>query len=253
VKLICKRNRATVLSLRGQAATKKIANRLSRQAGPTEFEGPGFAGFSLSPVLRYTQKKARRDSRFSFRLTYYNTPAADPMTQEADPTDSSLSEDELRHLADLVKTQAKSAIGQLPLLGPVAWLMMRHPNTRHMSLSDLEWRVMPALVLEQAKLFMREGMPLAFVSWARLSEDAALRFRTAPHRLAQADWQSGGQVWLVDVFTPFGGAAELIKDLRENVFSGEAVYQLGPVMGDGLAQPVIWEALVPALAAEPAA
>jgi cytolysin-activating lysine-acyltransferase len=177
------------------------------------------------------------------------------MTHEADPTDPSLNEDELRHLADLVKTQAKPAISQLPLLGPVAWLMMRHPNTRHISLSDLEWRVMPALVLEQAKLFMREGMPLAFVSWARLSDDAALRFRTPAHRLAQADWQSGGQVWLVDVFTPFGGAAELIKDLRENVFSGEAVHQLGPVMGDGLAQVVRWEALVPAPAfeAEPAA
>jgi cytolysin-activating lysine-acyltransferase len=177
------------------------------------------------------------------------------MNQEAESADSSLSDDELRHLADLVKTQAKSAIGKLPLLGPVAWLMMRHPNTRHLSMVDLECRVMPALVLEQAKLFMREGMPLAFVSWARLSEGAALRFRTAPHRLAQADWKSGAEVWLVDVFTPFGGAAELIKDLRENVFSGEAVHQLGPVMGDGLAQPVIWEALVaePAPATEPAA
>lgn len=126
--------------------------------------------------------------------------------------------------------------------------MMRHPNTRHFSMGDLEGRVMPALVADQAKLFMREGMPLAFVSWARLSDDAALRFRTPQHRLAQSDWQSGSQVWLVDVFTPFGGAAELLKDLRENVLSGEAVYQLGPVMGDGLAQPVRWEAL----AAEPA-
>ncbi|MBW8720584.1 MAG: toxin-activating lysine-acyltransferase [Polaromonas sp.] len=173
------------------------------------------------------------------------------MTQEADPTDASLSEDELRHLADLVKTQAKSAIGQLPLLGPVAWLMMRHPNTRHLSMVDLESRVMPALVLEQAKLFMREGMPLAFVSWARLSDDTALRFRTPPHRLAQADWQSGEQVWLVDVFTPFGGAAELIRDLRENVLSGEAVHQRGPVMDNGLAQPVRWEALVAQPAPEP--
>lgn len=174
------------------------------------------------------------------------------MTQEADPTDASLSEDELRHLADLVKTQAKSAINKLPLLGPVAWLMMRHPNTRHISMAELECRVMPALVLEQAKLFMREGMPLAFVSWARLSDEAAVRFRGAPHRLAQADWQSGTQVWLVDVLTPFGGAAELIKDLRENVFSGESVHQLGPVMGDGLAQPVRWEAVFPELVAEPA-
>lgn len=173
------------------------------------------------------------------------------MNQEAESADSHLSEDELRHLADLVKTQAKSAIGKLPLLGPVAWLMMRHPNTRHFSMGDLEWRVMPALVLDQAKLFMREGMPLAFVSWARLSDDAALRFRTPPHRLVQSNWQSGSQVWLVDVFTPFGGAAELLKDLRENVFSGEAVYQLGPVMDDGLAQPVRWEALVAEPAPEP--
>ena len=48
------------------------------------------------------------------------------------------------------------------------------------------------------------------------------------------DWSSGDQIWLIDVFTPYGGAQELLKDLRERVFPGEVVRQLiptGPVQG----------------------
>lgn len=162
------------------------------------------------------------------------------MTKSAMPTGSNLSNDELANLTQMVKTQVQSMATKIPLVGPVVWLMMQQPGTKHTFLSELEWRVMPALVLDQAKLYMRDGMPLAFASWAKLSDEAVLRYRAAPHRLAPADWKSGEQVWLVDVFTPFGGAAELLKDLRENVLSGQTVHQLGPI-SEGLAKVIAWE------------
>lgn len=43
-----------------------------------------------------------------------------------------------------------------------------------------------------------------------------------------ADWRSGDQVWIIDLVTPFGGAAEVIKELRETVFAGREVHQLMP-------------------------
>lgn len=164
------------------------------------------------------------------------------MTKSAIPTGSSLTHDELANLTQMVKTQVHAVAAKIPLLGPVAWLMMQQPATKHTFLSELEWRVVPALVLDQAKLYMRDGMPLAFVSWAKLSDETAMRYRAPPHRLAPPDWKSGEHVWLVDVFTPFGGAAELLKDLRENVFPGQIVHQLGPV-SDGLTKVVSWEAV----------
>lgn len=114
----------------------------------------------------------------------------------------------------------------LPLLGSVSWLMLAAPTTRHTLLSDLEWRVMPALALGQAKLYTRDEMPVAYVSWARLSPEAARRFRSQPHRLAPADWRSGEELWVVDLLAPFGGARSVMKDLREQVLPGQPLRQL---------------------------
>ncbi len=149
---------------------------------------------------------------------------------------------ELQAFAKLAKEQAKAMLKKVPVLGAVTWLMMQQSGTRHTLLSELEWRVMPALMLEQAKLYLRDEAPLAYVSWARLSEDAATRYRSAPHHLTPADWKSGEQIWLVDVFTPFGGAQELLADLRKNVFPSQPIFQLAPSLA-GPAKIQRWEPL----------
>jgi len=113
---------------------------------------------------------------------------------------------ELEQFAKRAREQAEKVLKKVPVLGPVSWLLLSGAATRHMLLSDLEWRVMPALMLDQAKLYLRGETPIAFASWARLSEAVAQRYRMPPHQLAPSDWKSGDQVWLVDVLTPFGGA-----------------------------------------------
>ena len=138
----------------------------------------------------------------------------------------------LAELARMAKAQAQRVIEKLPLLGPVTWLMMQQGPGRLAFVADLEWRVMPPLVLDQAKLYMRDGMPLAFVTWALLSDAVAERYRHAPHHLAPADWRSGEQLWIVDLFAPFGGAADVFKDLRSTVFPGKALRQLGAMNGE---------------------
>lgn len=116
---------------------------------------------------------------------------------------------------------------------------MQQSATRHTLLSELEWRVMPALVLDQAKLYMRDGAPIAYVSWARLSDAVAQRYVAPPHQLMAADWQSGQQNWIVDLCAPFGGGPEVMKDLQATVFAGQDVHQLH--MGaDGGIKPMIW-------------
>jgi cytolysin-activating lysine-acyltransferase len=141
----------------------------------------------------------------------------------------SLPPEELAGLTALARQQARKVLGKIPLLGPVTWLMLQQATGRQTLLGELEWRVMPALMLDQAKLYLKDEAPVAFVSWARLSEEVAQRYQTAPHQLTMADWASGEQIWLIDVFTPFGGAREVLKDLREKVFAGQVVRQLVPV------------------------
>lgn len=169
-------------------------------------------------------------------------PASSNEATAAHPAAPNLNPAEMTEFANLLKKQAQRVVGKLPLLGAVSWLMMQQTATRHTLLSELEWRVMPALVLEQAKLYMREETPVAYVSWAKLSDGVASRYAEAPHQLAATDWQSGEQVWIVDLCAPFGGAQEVMKDLRSNVFAGKAIHQLH-IGVDGKPKAMAWPAV----------
>jgi cytolysin-activating lysine-acyltransferase len=152
-----------------------------------------------------------------------------------------LNENESQDLANFAKEQAQRVMSKIPLLGAVSWLMMQQNATRHTLISELEWRVMPALVLDQAKLFMRESAPIAYVSWARLSQEVAKRYQQAPHHLTASDWKSGEQIWIVDLCTPFGGMQEVMKDLRESVFPGQEIHQFTLGAG-GQVEAMTWPA-----------
>lgn len=160
---------------------------------------------------------------------------------QSDNTASPLNPEEMQHLADVAKAQAQKVMSKLPVLGAVSWLMMQQAGLRHTLLSELEWRVMPPLVLEQAKLYMRDGAPVAYVSWALLSEASAQRYRSAPHHLTAADWKSGDQVWMIDLVTPFGGAPEVVQELRQTIFAGRVLHQLLP-NDEGPAKTLTWPA-----------
>lgn len=168
------------------------------------------------------------------------TPSSTTAPAHVSPPDEF--QQDIDQIAKLAKVHAQKVLKKVPALGPIVWLMMTQSSTRHTLLSELEWRVMPSLVLDQAKLYYREDAPVAFASWAKLTEAAAQRYRFSPHHLTAADWNSGDQLWLIDVFTPFGGAQEVLKDLRENVFPGQAIHQLLPD-GEAQAKVLTWPAV----------
>lgn len=156
-------------------------------------------------------------------------------------TSPAMSPEDAAKLVKLAEEQARNVFKKVPLLGPVVWLMNQQAATRHLFLADLEWRVLPALVLDQAKLYMREQMPLAFVTWAKLSEAAAKRYRQPPYHLAPGDWKSGDQIWIVDLVAPFGNAQEIAKDVRGSLFPTTPIYQLAPASDNEVAM-IQWPA-----------
>ena len=135
-------------------------------------------------------------------------------------------------LVKFAAEQAQRVTRKIPLLGPVAWLMMNNPTTRHAFVADLEWRVMPPLVLDQAKLYLQGEVATAFVTWALLSDAVAERYARPPFHLAPGDWKSGDKVFLVDLIAPYGGAREVLADLKKTVLADKAIYQLAPQSGD---------------------
>ncbi len=107
------------------------------------------------------------------------------------------------------------------VLGQVVWLMMQMPAYRHVFLTDLEWMVLPPIILNQYRLFRAENRTVAFAAWAYLSAAAEARLQEPDPRLAPIDWKSGERLWLVNLFAPFGHQKAALKELQETALKGK--------------------------------
>ncbi|MDO8608521.1 MAG: toxin-activating lysine-acyltransferase [Phaeospirillum sp.] len=134
------------------------------------------------------------------------------------------------------RPQAGPSSIQAQVFADVVALMAASPPHKHLFLTDLEWLVMPPLVLGQCSLVRREGRPFAFVSWAFLGPEAAARMTQPQLRLRPGDWKSGDEAWIIDVVAPFGGGEVALKEVKARTFADRKVKALQPAPdGKGLA------------------
>ncbi len=49
-------------------------------------------------------------------------------------------------------------------------------------------------------------------------EEVEARLTAGVTKLRPQDWNSGDRLWVVEAVAPFGGAEEMVKDLKANVF-----------------------------------
>lgn len=118
---------------------------------------------------------------------------------------------------------ATKELAKLPLLGPVMWLYARDPQRRFTFVADMDWRLLPPLVLEQCKVYTRQELPWAFFSWAFVSPEVDQRMRSASPTIAPHEWQSGSLAWLIDVVMPFGEDPALIQEIVQQFAKGKKV------------------------------
>jgi len=124
--------------------------------------------------------------------------------------------------------QAKDGLSKLPILGPALWLYARDPVKKFMFVGDLDWAVLPPVVLDQCRLYTKSGLPYAFITWALVNDTVAARLRSAQPKIAPHEWKCGDEVWIIDAVAPFGQLEETLKELRETVLSGRKVCGLIP-------------------------
>jgi cytolysin-activating lysine-acyltransferase len=77
------------------------------------------------------------------------------------------------------------------VFGEMVWLLSRSPKHRDLKLSDLEWFLMPPLLLRQFKLHYRGSQPVMLELFAECSPEVAARIDAGERKLAPADWRSG--------------------------------------------------------------
>jgi cytolysin-activating lysine-acyltransferase len=94
------------------------------------------------------------------------------------------------------------------VLGEIAWLMTQSPRHKSITLGDLEWLVMPAILLRQF-LFYKGAQPVGVALWALADTTVAKRIDAGDRRLTAVEWKSGTHLRIVDIVAPFGGEAEM--------------------------------------------
>jgi len=160
--------------------------------------------------------------------------------KDAEPSSSRLDE-----LFPDMQEKSKTFANKLPVLGHVMWLYMQSAPHKHYFVQDIESRVLSPIMLEQCKLYLKgqpAGLPMAFVSWAYLSEEAEIRYEQTG-RIAPADWNSGENLWIVDMLAPFGGGEKIYLELYHSIFKDQEIHILFPSETGGMKQTTIQEIL----------
>lgn len=128
------------------------------------------------------------------------------------------------------------------LLGEMTWLLSQSPLHNVLVIKDLEWLVMPALIHQQFYLFRDGAQPVGLALWAKCTPASAAKLDRGmiepENRLTLEEWNSGDQVWLVDLVAPFATAENrqreiMIADLISNPLRGVAFrfHQTDPATG----------------------
>jgi cytolysin-activating lysine-acyltransferase len=108
---------------------------------------------------------------------------------------------------------AGSAQGQTApppqVLGEITWLMTQSPRHKAIPLGDLEWLLMPAILLRQFRIFYKGEQPVGVALWALADDLVAKRIDANDKRLTAAEWKSGTNKRIIDIVAPFGGEAEM--------------------------------------------
>jgi len=99
------------------------------------------------------------------------------------------------------------------VLGEITWLMTQSPRHKSIALGDLEWLLMPAILLRQFRIFYKGEQPVGVALWALVDDLVAKRIDGGDKRLTAVEWKSGAIMRIIEIVAPFGGEAEMREQL----------------------------------------
>ncbi len=108
---------------------------------------------------------------------------------------------------------------RLELIGEIVSLMLCSKLHRKYFINDIGSVVFPAIHFNQFRIYKdKNKAPIAFITWAFLSDEVEKKYLTGNYHLKPEDWKSGENGWVIDFIAPFGHAKKVIDDLKNNVF-----------------------------------
>ena len=121
--------------------------------------------------------------------------------------------------------------------GEIVWLMSQSTTHKHFTIADLEWMVMPPLLLKQFRSYQYGATPAGVLLWAKLGAEAGAIMREPRLKLRPDQWSCGEDIWVVDVITA-GAPSQLVQtgllnDFKQSVYPGTdiRIRQINPQTG----------------------
>jgi cytolysin-activating lysine-acyltransferase len=119
------------------------------------------------------------------------------------------------------------------MLGAATLLTIHAHGYRDLTQVEIDGRVLPALIANQARVFLYGLQPIGMVTWAHLSPEAEARLVREGGLPKPGEWSKGERIWIIDVIAPFGGSQAMLDKVRRETLRGRTVHMLRPRAGGG--------------------
>jgi cytolysin-activating lysine-acyltransferase len=110
--------------------------------------------------------------------------------------------------------------GRMLLLGEILWLLLQSPLHRRLTVDAVEAYFVAPLSRNRLRFFRRGPAPVGLVTWAHLGAEAEARYLAGDEPLRPEDWDSGPQLWFVDMIAPFGDGRAISSEMRRRIPPG---------------------------------
>jgi cytolysin-activating lysine-acyltransferase len=126
----------------------------------------------------------------------------------------------------------RSAVNQQIALAQIVTLMLQSPTHRHLSLSDLDGMILPALRLGQIAVADTQvdqsgnRQPVAAILWASVSPEIDEKISSnlsAPIRLRPNEWRSGNILWITDIIGDLNAGHTLVRNVLNTTLARRTV------------------------------
>jgi cytolysin-activating lysine-acyltransferase len=113
---------------------------------------------------------------------------------------------------------ALDATERYTLIGELVELSLHSGVLREIEIQHIPEVFLRPYDLGQLRRWKRGGQVIGVATWAWLNDETA-QMMLADGGVAPDAWQSGDQLWFIDVIAPFGDMREISRDLR-SLFPG---------------------------------
>lgn len=92
------------------------------------------------------------------------------------------------------------------VFGDLSWLWCNSDLHSGWPIQSMAKYLIPPIEMGQYKILKKEGVPVAYCSWAFLSKEVEVNYLLNPACLEFSSWNSGDRLWFIDWVSPFSKA-----------------------------------------------